>query len=255
MTASPASCCSVYLESFIETGSDRVRCGFSTGFLYIGPNASRWLVTNWHVVTGRRPDNPAMLIGTKSVSPSWLRFTVQDPSGSGTQRMDMQLYRDGVPTWLEADQDEGVDLALIRLTERPAFPWPFTLTFAANSEHEIVPGAEVVIIGHPFELGRYAPSAIWKSAMVATDPSPLGAQRPWLLVDAPGMPGMSGSPVYRRTEELSAGGAPGLELFGVYAGASGDNRLETLRLGRVFPIRLIEDIIRHKEPGRNPFPP
>jgi hypothetical protein len=233
-------------------------CGFSTGFLYTGPNATRWLVTNWHVVTGRRPDAPGTLLGKKPESPSWLRFTVEDPRGLGHQQIELALYDDEGPIWIEADREQGVDLALIRLTDKARFPFPVTQTFARNVSAKLEPGLEVLMIGHPFELGRYASSAIWKSAMIATErDEPMG--HPWILVDAPGVPGMSGSPVYLRIGSPQMGsaspGAVGLELFGVYAGAVGDPRLETLRLGRVFPIGLVEKILKHGRRGHNPFPP
>jgi hypothetical protein len=46
-----------------------------------------------------------------------------------------------------------------------------------------------------------------------------------------------------------------LELLGLYAGAVGERSLEDLRLGRAFPINLVEDLLRQRERGRNPFPP
>ncbi|MGA2057941.1 MAG: hypothetical protein ABSG88_21875, partial [Bradyrhizobium sp.] len=112
MPASPASCCSVYLESLIDAKGQHLPCGFSTGFLYAGPGATRWLVTNWHVVTGRRPDDPGMLIGKKSSSPSRLRFGIADPHGVGWQQMEVVLYGADGPTWIETDREKGVDLAL-----------------------------------------------------------------------------------------------------------------------------------------------
>jgi hypothetical protein len=40
-----------------------------------------------------------------------------------------------------------------------------------------------------------------------------------------------------------------------YAGAVGEMALEDLRLGRAFPIGLVEDLLRRGEQGSNPFPP
>jgi hypothetical protein len=132
------------------------------------------------------------------------------------------------------------------------------------------PGLEVVMVGHPFELGTHAASAIWKGAMVASGRDSAEG-RPWILVDAPGVPGMSGAPVYYRTiasariggehhrsGQHGAGQAKDrvkLELVGVYAGAAGEKALEELRLGRVFPIHLVEETLRRRERGFNPFQP
>jgi hypothetical protein len=46
-----------------------------------------------------------------------------------------------------------------------------------------------------------------------------------------------------------------LELAGVYAGSVGNKDLEKLQLGRVFPIDLVEGILRSGHRGINPFPP
>lgn len=255
--------------------------GFATGFLYAGPSATRWLVTNWHVVTGRRPDDPGFLIGNKPGSPRWLRFKVEDPAGAGWQLMELALYDTDGPTWIEGNREQGVDLALIRLSDKPRFPLPLSQTFAPNSSRRLEPGLEVIMVGHPFELGTHSPSAIWKSAMVASDRDISDGGVPWILLDAPGVPGMSGAPVYRRIigstrvqNERGAlptgvcrppnGDAAGsarvekgvsLELLGVYAGAVGKSALEELRLGRMFPIDLVEDLLRRHERGHNPFPP
>jgi hypothetical protein len=279
--ASPASCCSVYLESLVDTNAGRLPFGFATGFLYAGPSATRWLVTNWHVVTGRRPDEPGILIGGKPASPSSLRFKVEDPDGAGWQQMELALYDADGPTWIEGRREQGVDLALVRLNDKPRFPLPLSQTFAPNSSKRLEPGLDVLMVGHPFKLGTHAPSAVWKGAMVASDRDTADGGRPWVLLDAPGVPGMSGSPVYRRISETpeteaarrrhmtgvcrtvdhGAAGLAGvekrmsLELLGVYAGAVGERALEDLRFGRAFPIDLVEDLLRRRERGSNPFPP
>ena len=201
MPASPASCCSVYLESLVDTVAGRLPFGFATGFLYAGPSATRWLVTNWHVVTGRRPDCPGILLSRTPASPASLRFKVEDPVGAGWQQMELALYDADGPTWIEGGREQGVDLALVRLNDKPRFPLPLSQTFAPNSSKRLEPGLDVVMVGHPFELGTHSPSAIWKGAMVASDRDAADGERPWILLDAPGVPGMSGSPVYRRISE------------------------------------------------------
>src|SRR5260221_4480921 len=208
-----------------------------------------------------------MLLGKKPASPSSLRFKVEDPGGSGAQQMELTLYDADGPTWIEGDRERGVDLALIQLTDGPRFRLPLSQSFAPNSSRRLEPGLEVVMVGHPFELGTHAASAIWKGAMVASDRDTSAEGRPWILVDTPGVPGMSGSPVYYRTILSSQPRAFGhgasdqtkdqvkLELLGVYAGSVGERALEELRLGRVFPIDLVEERVHRRQRGRNPFPP
>lgn len=264
MSLSPASCCSVFVEIIVATPSGPRAFGFATGFLYAGPAATRWLVTNWHVVTGRRPDEPGSLIGGKPQSPSWLRFTVEDPRGSCRQQMEVALYDSEGPLWIEGDREGGLDLALVRLSEAPQFPLPLTQTFARNSSAALQPGIDVVLIGHPFELGVHANSPIWKGTMIASEPGSPASERPWILLDAPGVPGMSGSPVYRRLTRgmppadeplMPAGQEVELELLAIYAGAVGEKSLEALRLGRAFPVSFVEQMLSSGKRGHNPFPP
>jgi Trypsin-like peptidase domain len=261
MRASPISCCSLFLESVATKPDGGSHVGFATGFLYAGPRATRWLVTNWHVVTGRRPDNPGMLVGERPQSPYLLRFKVNDPVSSRFQEMEVQLYDSEGPTWIERRRVLGVDLAMIRLNATPTFALPTVQNFAPNYSGKVMPGLDVVIVGHPFPLGEYAPSAIWKGATVASDYEDFDEKPPWILVDAPGTPGMSGSPVYRRVPSYAQLNRErdeaqlNLELIGVYAGATGDKKLETLRLGRVFPIGLVENLLSQGGRGDNPFPP
>jgi hypothetical protein len=227
--------------------------GYATGFLYAGPDATRWVVTNWHVVTGRRPDDQGFLIGRKPASPSWLRFKIDDPAGMGCQQIELALYDANGPTWIEWGRERGVDLALVRLSDAPQFLLPLSQTFAPNSTRSLEPGLDVTIVGHPFELGKHSRSSIWKNAIVASDRDDSEGGTPWILLDAPGVPGMSGSPVYRRLSGFDSGFS--LELVGVYAGAVGNTALEEMRLGRAFPIGLVEDLLRRQERGNNPFPP
>ena len=241
MSASPVSCCSVYLEGLVATISGVRPFGFATGFLYAGPDASRWLVTNWHVVAGRRPDFPGILLGGKPESPTSLRFAISNPRGGEAQDMEVALYDEDGPTWIEGDREAGTDLALLRLRDPPRFPLPLTQGFAPNGSARLEPGLDVVIVGHPFEFGLHAAAAVWKGAMVASDLEEVQAGRPWILLDAPGAPGMSGSPVYRKIPSDGASGdqGPRLELVAVYAGTVGDENLHAVRLGRAFPIALV----------------
>jgi hypothetical protein len=206
---------------------------------------------------------------------------VENPLGGDGQEMEVALYDSDGPKWIEAGRELGVDVALLRLDSPPRFAFPFAQTFAPISSGRLEPGVDVVVVGHPFELGAHAPAAIWKGAMVASDQDLIARDRPWILIDAPGLPGMSGSPVYRRFVEYpkanserrraAAGVGPtiddiasersaskeavGLELLGVYAGAVGYKELESMRLGRVFPIALVEGLLQAGERGINPFPP
>src|SRR6185437_9084110 len=111
------------------------------------------------------------------------------------------------------------------------------------------------------------PHAIWKSAMVASEPSLMLSGRARYFLDVPGRPGMSGSPVYAirdvltlpaeadkimndpnidAIEKLAAvspsdwGTGKALHLVGVYAGALVEGSERSLGLGFCWHSALIE---------------
>ena len=109
---------------------------------------------------------------------------------------------------------------------------------------------------------------------------------PQVLIDTAGVPGMSGSPVYRVSrglnvsreaaktfENFRAGGAGGaldalvgldlsqaeegnvLSFAGVYAGSTGSRDLEKLSLGRMFIASFVDLLVVERQRGINPIPP
>lgn len=73
--AQPATLASV-LISKIEKGPDGERiCKPATGFHYRDRTGQAWLVTNWHVLTGRRPDDQGMLLSGYNDSPVAIEVT------------------------------------------------------------------------------------------------------------------------------------------------------------------------------------
>lgn len=283
----PASLCSVFIQKVVSTKSGDVTAGHGTGFHYRGPDDTTWLVTNWHVLTGRRPDDPGSLLPNYPQSPDRIQVTMATKiKGSFTKPLELDLYQSGKPIWSEYKRSEGIDLAAIPI-ELPDFAATVTVQdFARDNETTLEPGIDVVLIGFPFEQTVDYPFPIWKRAMVASEPGFLILGAPQLLIDTPGVPGMSGSPVYRSAmglavtseqyqaiknfekngigaldlvktlsfEQLTDRGIT-LEFVGVYAGATGDQRLQHLNLGRVFMASFVSLLVTKSESGENPFPP
>ena len=90
----PASLCSVEICKYVRTydGQDKVS-GRGTGFHFRDTSGTVWLVTIWHVVTGRRPDNPAMLIGNAMASPTSIGVAYQSrKDGQFLRHLTLPLY-------------------------------------------------------------------------------------------------------------------------------------------------------------------
>lgn len=285
----PASLCSVEILKYVRSydGQDKVS-GRGTGFHFRDPLGTVWLVTNWHVVTGRRPDDPAKFVGDAMQSPSSIGVAYQSKKdGQFLTHLRLPLYEeDGTPAWYEYRRDLGVDLAAIPIELPDDVKCPCVQDFADRDAGPFVPGLELTIIGMAFQHSSETPYPIWKGARVASEPGYFAMGVPQVLIDTAGVPGMSGSPVYRISRGLQvssdaaeavnsfrAGDEPGalallskldlsrakegnaLSFVGVYAGSTGSRDLEKLSLGRMFVASLVDLLLVERQRGVNPFPP
>lgn len=283
--AGPASLCSLYIRKFCATPSGNQEFGGGTGFHYRDAEGHSWLVTNWHVLTGRRPDAPEILINGLPRSPFRISISYPGPIvGQFLPAVTLDLYDDGRPIWRQSRLDLGLDIAAIPIKRPPGAISPFIQDFAERDESALIPGLDVAVIGFPFEHGTDTPFPIWKRAMVASEPAYMVFGAVQTLLDTPGSPGMSGSPVYRLSQGIAVsaeqhaafnsrdfGSGRALELLesfsgdmqetvmlrwiGVYAGARGVAGMEKLSLGRMMMASAVDMATMHGEPGHNPFPP
>jgi hypothetical protein len=110
------------------------------------------------------------------------------------------------------DQDELIlsDVIPVPRTKSSVFNRPKMPAQAALSDeqplHDVglfVPGLELTINGMAFPHSRGTPYPIWKGARVAYKPGYRSMGVPQILINTAGVPGMSGSPVYRISRGLS----------------------------------------------------
>lgn len=284
----PASLCSVEILKYVRAfdGTDKV-CGRGTGFHWRDPTGTVWLITNWHVLTGRRPDEPSFLIGEATTSPYSITVSYQSKrEGEFLPELQLSLYdKAGHPIWYEYEREKGIDLAAIPINLPEEAMCPCIQDFADRDSAAFVPGLDLTVVGMAFPHSRDTPYPIWKSARVASEPGFFVMGVPQVLVDGAGVPGMSGSPVYRislgsafpllagksdsdffnsgkdaldrlssldvsKMEEVNV-----LNFVGVYAGSTGSAALDKLSLGRMFIASFVDLLIEKKNRGVNPFPP
>jgi|tagenome__1003787_1003787.scaffolds.fasta_scaffold20964180_2 hypothetical protein len=83
-----------------------MKLGNGTGFL-LDRGGSVYVMTNWHIVTGRRPDTKAVLSPTGAV-PDRLRifFNKHGHLGMCVEKTE-RLYDDEQPRWLEHPTHTG----------------------------------------------------------------------------------------------------------------------------------------------------
>jgi len=283
--ARPASFASIYLElKALLTSGEPVKVGHGTGFFYRF-KGNLFLITNWHVVTGRNPDNDKLEIYPTPHLASFMLSSKSTPAHF-LPMDDIHFYEDGKPAWLQLQNngDGRIDIVAIPMSFDPEMHVVAINDFTDDTTKAFEPGREVVIVGYPFEKNDNHPFPIWKKAMIASEPGYKTLQKWQCLLDAPGRPGMSGSPVFFMSEgaqlrrelgEIRAAGraldfirafkpqditdlADGtylLQFAGVYTGSYGDQSLDRLNLGRMLFSSLVDELMEKGEPGENPYAP
>ena len=197
-------------------GRRNVQIDQASGFFYRSTQSERLhLVTNWHVVTGRDPNEPSAS-GT-GATPEVLRCLVherqpRDTKGREYVRLsalavvDIRLnteYGDD-PAWKEHPV-HGPTVDVVALDVEDTFAKDRHVYNAVNNgerfDARFLPQVmdDVFVIGYPLGLSgsRSARGAmpIYKRGSVASEPALDYDGRPCLLIDCRTFSGMSGSPV------------------------------------------------------------
>ncbi len=224
--------------------------GTATGFI-VEKDSKYFLVTNWHVVSGRNsntnqpsshtgglPDEIQILLHSHQLG-LWIPYDYQllDPSS-------------GKPMWLEHPKGREVDVVAIRLGTLPngVQPYPMDRTLA-NADLSLMPGMPVFIIGFPFGISAAAALPIWKTGHLASDHDIDYNGKPSFLIDATTRGGMSGSPVVARmsgghytSKGFTVSSRMATRFLGVYSGRI----REDSEIGIVWRPSVIDEILSNE---------
>lgn len=240
--------------------------GGGTAFFY-ELDGVRYLVTNWHNVTGLNPLSRECL-HPKGGLPDAISIQIpcycEETSSVRFQSFEISLFFDDdrlKPIWWEhPTHKEKVDLV--------AIPWAFDSegmhVISANSSdisHDSLgmsPGMDVFTLGFP-RLMDGGGLAIWKRGSIATEPGIDVDGLPKILIDTATREGMSGSPVFasglvsfRETGRQLSSLAIRKRFIGIYSGRVGDDTF-LAQLGMVWKESAIIETIRGKMAGTSPF--
>jgi len=228
-----------------------------TGFIY-EKNSKFYLITNWHVITGRHPDTNKHLSKTGGM-PNILStsFRLKDNIGS-CKRENLNLYKDDdmqVPLWLEHPKHKNkVDVVAVRLSSEIVGQYAlFPINkneFDTKYKEEVAD--EAFVIGYPFSDLTYLQLPIWKKASIASEPNVNIDQLPKMYIDTATRPGLSGSPVVM--QRIGIHGCVNNTMppdaligrirnfIGIYSGRVGSDELMA-QLGIVWKAKVLEEII------------
>ncbi|MFT3842120.1 MAG: trypsin-like peptidase domain-containing protein [Myxococcaceae bacterium] len=230
----------------------------ATGFVVVH-DSKPYLISNWHVLSGREPDSENPSGGSAFVPTSiriWHNTAKVDGRPHELVPTDEPLCdSDGAALWLEHPEfGSNVDAAALPLglVQPPVDLQPFVLSDEPSMD--LSPGDQLSIVGFPYGRtvdGRYA---IWIRGSLATDHCLDYENTKSFLVDARTRKGQSGSPVIQFVPSGSTARLKGQPitvsgdhhaLLGVYAGRLNrkDTGGDSSDLGRVWKSSVIREIL------------
>lgn len=222
--------------------------GMATGFVVQKAN-DYYLITNWHVLSGRHPSSNEMLNPTGKTPDSLLIWHHGKQLGSWVRKKEALYDNTKNKRWLEHTTGRAVDIVALplKILADDVQLYPLDLSLA-NADMVPQVAMPVSIIGFPVGLTSAGFFPIWKTGHIASEPNLDFHGEPLFLIDATTRGGMSGSPVvlrlsgsYKTKDGNTIMGSSGYRtlFLGVYSGRlPGDSEI-----GRVWRPRLINDIL------------
>ena len=239
----------------IELYDNSKKLGIATGFIIEWEN-KHYLITNWHVVTGRNSHTGEITNSSGNI-PNLLRIWHHYERLGIWKAFEEQLYHNNKkPRWLEHPQGRNVDVIALPIEKKDEdiIFYPLDLSLA---DTDMLPeiAMAVSIIGFPNGMTGGAKLPIWKTGYIASEPELDYNGEPCFLIDATTKGGMSGSPVivslfsgYRNKSKGSWIIGQGTLFLGVYSGRklrkSEEWPLE--EIGVVWKARVINEILENK---------
>lgn len=220
-----------------------------------------FLITNWHVVSGRNSETDECLSPTCAIPNNLLVKLHKKSDFIEFEDFEIRLFDDtGAPLWREhPNHRKNVDVVAVPVSLPPHL-------LAMDVEQFIEPmnddtkesiADDVFILGYPFGILAGDVFPIWKRATIASEPAVEISGLPKMFVDTASKSGMSGSPVMlfqRRPVTLTRMSPDNLELreftrhkmklVGIYSGRIGaDDTSMKAQLGIVWKGRVIDEIV------------
>ncbi|HET6388231.1 trypsin-like peptidase domain-containing protein [Hyphomicrobium sp.] len=233
-----------------------VSIGTATGFIY-ERNGESFLVSNWHVFSGRHPGTGQALRRDAAI-PDEVCVSVNYPiaHGLGKSKLALPLIStEGVPLWKQHARGQDFDVSVLPLQHlTPVYHLPEP---GEENGLSMQVSMDCYILGFPEGIAHQGNLPIWKRASIATEPELPHNELPVFLVDTATRHGMSGSPVLLRSfgtalmEDGTTHTGAGVftRFIGVYSGRYGADDELAVQLGRVWHRHLIDEIIDDPKSG------
>lgn len=246
----------LHLETFYDNKQNgilhtSVKVSDATGFVF-RKQRDEYLITNWHVVTGRNPATGRPL-SKKAAIPNLIKVYFHSLVAGcwAGQSLELLDWETDEKLWIEHIRGKAVDVVALPLKNNIHKTYPLD-NYLFNSNLKILPSEPVSIVGFPFGMPSVGGLPIWKTGHVASDIDGDYDGKPVFLIDATARPGMSGSPVIaRRKEFLSEDNSMLITLesldkfLGIFSG--GISKKHDCEIGMVWKPEIINEIIEGRD--------
>jgi hypothetical protein len=210
-----------------------------------------YLVTNWHNVSGRNPNTGRHLSST-AAEPNRIRAWFNQKGALGNKIAKIISIRDQNHSplwWVHPNYKNQIDVAVLPL-ENFADVEMYPIDRMSNDDLALQVGMDVFVLGYPFGMGPGG-FPVWKRGSIATEPQLSPDSQFHIFIDTASRPGMSGSPVIRRswgTHMMEGGGAAmgtgsATKFVGIFSGRLATQDTLDASLGLTWPSSFVSEII------------
>jgi hypothetical protein len=227
----------------------------ATAFTWQRDN-KHYLITNWHVVSGRNPNTDKHLC-PMAAEPNILYGLINTRGAEnvcGKHAFGIRLRQDpDEVAWLvHPTHKRKIDIVAIPLTEEfVSSAHLYSINQMGSPDLRVGIGMDVFVLGYPFDIDEHGPLPVWKRGSIASEPDLVPHVKNYLLVDTASRPGMSGSPVILRswgahmTEDGGAAFSAGQsnKFIGIYSGRLHTKDPMDAQIGMVWSPSCIDEII------------
>lgn len=183
---------------YIEQVQDTIRLARASGFI-IEKNNDKYLITNWHVVTGIDFFSGDTLDTLGRIPDKLIIYHHANILGNWNPKIEQLYSSTGEPRWYEHPEGRLVDVVALPLSslDQNITIYIFDLKLA-NTDMIPEVAMPVSIIGYPVGFNGVGNFPIWKTGHIASEPNLNYEGKSVFLIDATTRGGMSGSPVILR---------------------------------------------------------
>lgn len=223
------------------------RVSVATGFAVKKDN-SYYLITNWHVVTGRNFLTNEPLSNATAIDPDALRIWFHGLNlGQWVAKKIDIVDKTGNKLWLEHERGREIDVVAVPLEISNDIKIYDADLRLADFDLMLYPSEAVSIIGFPEGLTSGGKFPIWKTGHIASDIDIDWDNRPAFLIDATTKSGMSGSPVIAKRVSIfqsSKGNQIGnaIKFLGIYSGRE-ISAVSGIEIGIVWKFKALAEIL------------